>query len=178
MSDARSRTRILVGLAATAGAFGAAAMMSAATAPTAHADDFTEIVSAVGTDFTAGQGDFTTALADFDSNEFGPGLTTFFEGLDADVLTAPNNVALGTAETLQGETLYFTFPFALTTPTTFADALTVAQADFVQGANDLASVAAFLGDGTNTALIELMTGAESVSVLPLEELLLGAAVSF
>jgi hypothetical protein len=105
------------------GAFGAAAMMSAASAPTAHAtDDFTDIINAVDTDFTDGRGYFTAAFADFGSNEFAPGLTTFFEGLDADILTAPNNVALGTVEALQGETLSFTFPFALTTPTTFADA--------------------------------------------------------
>jgi hypothetical protein len=179
MSDTRSRSGILVGLAAAVGAFGAAAMMSAASAPTAHADDFTDIITAVDSDFTAGQGDFTTAFADFDSNEFAPGLTTFFEGLDADILTAPNNLALGTVEALQGETLSFTFPFALTTPTTFADALTVAQADVVQGEADLASVATFLGGGSyDTAALELLTGTESVSVLPLEELLLGAAVSF
>ena len=47
-------------------------------------------------------------------------------------LTAPNNLALGTAAALQDETFSFTLPFALTTPTTFADALTVAQADVVQ----------------------------------------------
>ena len=36
-----------IGLAAAAGAFGAAAMLSAATAPTARADDFTDILSNV-----------------------------------------------------------------------------------------------------------------------------------
>jgi hypothetical protein len=179
MDSNRSRAATLIGVAAAAGAFGVAAMMSAATAPTARADDFTDIINAVDSDFTAGQGDFTTAFADFDSNEFAPGLTTFFEGLDADILTAPNNLALGTVEALQGETLSFTFPFALTTPTTFADALTLAQGDVVQGEADLASVAAFLGGGSfDTALIESLAGTDAVSVLPLEELLLGAAVSF
>jgi hypothetical protein len=179
MDSNRSRAATLIEVAAAAGAFGVAAMMSVATAPTARADDFTDIINAVDSDFTAGQGDFTTAFADFDSNEFAPGLTTFFEGLDADILTAPNNLAFGTVEALQGETLSFTFPFALTTPTTFADALTVAQAEVVQGEADLASVATFLGGGSyDTAALELLTGTESVSVLPLEELLLGAAVSF
>jgi hypothetical protein len=179
MDSDRSRAATLIGVAAAAGAFGVAAMMSSATAPTARADDFTDIIAAVDSDFTAGQGDFTTAVADFDSNEFAPGLTTFFEGLDADILTAPNNLALGTVEALQGETLSFTFPFALTTPATFADALTVAQGDVVQGEADLASVATFLGGGSyDTAALELLTGTEAVSVLPLEELLLGAAVSF
>jgi hypothetical protein len=179
MDSNRSRAATLIGVAAAAGAFGVAAMMSAATAPTAHADDFTDIITAVDADFTAGQSDFTTAFADFGSNEFAPGVTTFFEGLDADILTAPNNLAFGTVEALQGETLSFTFPFALSTPATFADALTVAQAEVVQGEADLASVATFLGGGSyDTAALELLTGTESVSVLPLEELLLGAAVSF
>jgi hypothetical protein len=178
MSDPRSRPGVLVGLAAAVSALGAAAMMSAASAPTAHADDFTDIITAVDADFTAGQSDFATAFADFDSNAFAPGLTIFFEGLDADILTAPNNIALGTAEALQDETLSFTLPDALTTPTSFAEALTVAQADVIQGEADLASIAVFLGDGTNTALVELLEGTDSVSVLPLEELLLGAAVSF
>ena len=80
MSDPRSQPGILVGLAAALGAFGAAAMMSAATAPTARADDFTDIITAVDSDYAAGQGDFTTAFADFDSNEFAPGLTTFLKG--------------------------------------------------------------------------------------------------
>jgi hypothetical protein len=58
--------------------------------------------------------------------------------------------------------------------------MTVAQADVVQGEADLASIPTFLdgGGSYDTAVIELLTGSEQVSVLPLEELLLGAAVSF
>jgi hypothetical protein len=179
MGDKRLRSGILVGLTAVAGAFGAAAMMSAATAPTARADDFSDIISAVNDDYSAGQADFTTAFADFDNNEFAPGLNAFFSGVDADTLTAPNNVAFGTVEALQGQTLSFTFPFALTTPATFADALTLAQADVVQGGNDLASVAVFLGSGSyDTATLELFTGLDQGFVIPLEELLIGAAASF
>jgi hypothetical protein len=44
MDNNRSRTGVLVGLAAAAGAFGVAAMMSAATAPTARADAFTDMI--------------------------------------------------------------------------------------------------------------------------------------
>ncbi|HEX3732239.1 MAG TPA: hypothetical protein VHU91_04870 [Mycobacteriales bacterium] len=179
MSDPRSRTGILVGLAAAAGVFGAAAMMSAATAPSARADDFTDIISAVDGDYAEGQTAFTTAFTDFGSSDLTPGLAAFFSGVNDDILTAPNNLALGTVEALQGETLSFTFPFALANPTTFADALTLAQADVVQGEADLASVATFLGGGSyDTAAIESLVGADMVSVLPVEELLLGAATSF
>jgi hypothetical protein len=48
----------LIGVAAAAGAFGAAAMMSAATAPTARADDFTDVINAV-------DGDYGYALVDY-----------------------------------------------------------------------------------------------------------------
>jgi hypothetical protein len=70
MSAARARSRILVGLAATAGAFGAAGMMSAATAPTARADDFSDIISAIDGDYTEGSAAFSSALSDFGSADF------------------------------------------------------------------------------------------------------------
>jgi len=50
MSDTRSRSGILVGLAAAVGAVGAAAMMSAVAAPTAYADTFTDLVTDVDGD--------------------------------------------------------------------------------------------------------------------------------
>ena len=69
MSDTRSRSGILVGLAAAVGAFGAAAMMSAATAPTARADDFTDCHQRSWTATTRTlRPDFTAALADFSSS--------------------------------------------------------------------------------------------------------------
>jgi hypothetical protein len=61
------RPGVLIGLAATVGTFGVAAMMSAATAPTARADDFSNIINAIDGDFTAGQADFTAAVSDFGS---------------------------------------------------------------------------------------------------------------
>src|SRR5271166_3881800 len=54
MGNKRSRA-VLVGLDAAVGAVGAAAMMSAATAPTARADDFTDILNGVEGNFAAGQ---------------------------------------------------------------------------------------------------------------------------
>jgi hypothetical protein len=50
-SHSTARVGVL-GIVVAAGAFGLAAMMSAVTAPTARADDFTEILSAVEGDFT------------------------------------------------------------------------------------------------------------------------------
>jgi hypothetical protein len=64
MGHKRSRA-VLVGLSATAGAFAAAAMISAASAPTARADDFSDILADVQAEQAAAQADFTTATQDF-----------------------------------------------------------------------------------------------------------------
>ena len=45
---------IAVGVAAAAGAFGVAALISMATAPTARADDFTDVINAVDFDYSTG----------------------------------------------------------------------------------------------------------------------------
>src|ERR1700689_2795012 len=74
MDSNRSRTGVLVGLAAAAGAFGVAAMISAATPPTARADDFTDIVNAVEAELAFGQAAFTTASTDFGSSDVTDGL--------------------------------------------------------------------------------------------------------
>jgi hypothetical protein len=171
---------MLVGFAAVVGAFGAAALMSAATAPTATADDFSDIVTAVNIDYGDGQAEFATALADFHSNEVASGLTSILQGLDDDFVAAPNNLAFGTLQALEGESpLTFLFPEAVITPTSFADALTLAQGDVTQGLADLGSVAAFLSGGSyDTALVVALAGVDQSSVFALEELLLGAATSF
>jgi hypothetical protein len=98
MDGYRSRAATLIGVAAAAGAFGVAAMMSAATAPTARADDFTDVINAIDGDFTAGQADFTTAFTDFGSSDVNDGLAALFSGVDDDFVGAPNNLLLGTAE--------------------------------------------------------------------------------
>ena len=69
MRDTRSRSGILVAVAAAAGAFGAAAMMSAVAAPTASADDTTLIIDAIQGDYADGQADYSASLADFGPGE-------------------------------------------------------------------------------------------------------------
>jgi hypothetical protein len=103
MDSNRSRTGVLVGLAAAVGAFGAAAMMSAATAPTARADAFSDIISSVEDDFAGGQADFASASADFGSGDPSDGLALFFSGLDDDVVGPGDSVYLGTVDALLNE---------------------------------------------------------------------------
>jgi hypothetical protein len=85
---------LLVTLGMAAGAFGAAALISVATARTARADDLTDLISAIDGDFTAGQAGFADALTDFSSNMVPAGLTSFFEGVNDDLWAPENNLLL------------------------------------------------------------------------------------
>jgi hypothetical protein len=176
MSDTRSRTGMLVGLAAAVGAIGAAAMMSA---PTARADDFTDIINAVDVDYANGQTAFTTALTDFSSSEFAPGLAALFDGVDDDALAAPNDFLTGTADALTNESIGQSASYDLALPADFSAAITQAQTFFTEGLNyiyydpDFASLSDY-----GTSVYYDVLGLDYSTVLPLEELLLGAAVSF
>jgi hypothetical protein len=179
MDSNRSRTGVLVGLAAAAGAFGVAATMSAATAPTARADDFTDIISALDADYAAGQTAFTSALTDFNSSEFAAGLAALFDGVDDGGLAAPNDFLVGTVNALTNESDGHSAPYDFALPTDFSDAVTQAQTFLTDGLNylyydpDFASVSDY-----GTSLYYDLIGVDYSIVLPLEELLLGAAVSF
>jgi hypothetical protein len=179
MGDKRSRSGMLVGLAAAVGAFGAAALMSAATAPTARADAYTDIINAVGVDYANGEAAFTTALTDFNSSEFAPGLAALFDGVDDDGLAAPNDFLTGTADALTNESIGQSAPYDLALPADFSDAVTQAQTFFTEGLNyiyydpDFASLSDY-----GTSVYYDVLGADYAFVLPLEELLLGAAASF
>ena len=105
MDSNGSRTGVLVGLAAAAGAFGVAAMMSAATAPTARADDFTDIVNGVEAELAYGQAAFTTAFTDFGSSDVTDGLQALVNGSYDDLVGAPDSLYIGTVEALTNETV-------------------------------------------------------------------------
>lgn len=173
------RPGVVVGLAATAGVFAAAAMMSAATAPTARADDFSDIINAVDGDFANGQAEFATAYSDFGSSDVNDGLTAFLSAVDDDALAAPNNLIAGSIEALTNETITGSDPIGLLGSSSFSLAVTVAESTFAagetyftDGATDFAS-----GDYGYGAIYDLFAS-DYVSIVPLQELLLGAVGSF
>jgi hypothetical protein len=127
MDKTRSRVGALVGLAATVGAFGAAVMVSGATAPTARADDFTDIINAVEGDFTAGQNAFTDAAGFFASSDLTSGLAYFFDGVNDDLLSPTDNLLVGTVEALTNEAITPSSPWTFSVPATFADGVSDAQ---------------------------------------------------
>jgi hypothetical protein len=174
-----SRAATLIGVAAAAGAFGVAAMMSAASAPTARADDFTDLINDINLDYSYGQTAFTTAFTDFSSDQFVPGLERLIAGVDDYTLSTENTLLIGTAEVLQGDPINSTESFGFIVPPSYGDAVTTAQSFFTGAETDLGLVANDFASGDYvTGTEEEILGLDYSSILPLEELLLGAAVSF
>jgi hypothetical protein len=175
----KSRTGPLVGVAATAGAFGALAIVAAATAPTARADDFSPVINAVDADFAAATEDFNSAYSDFGSSELGPGFASFLDGVDDDLLAAPQNLLVGTVEVLDSESVAPPLTWSLVPEASFAGGLSQAEADFSQGEVYLNAVTTALTSGEyGYAAYDGVLGSDLVSIVPLEDLLLGSLASF
>jgi hypothetical protein len=173
MGHKKPRT-VLVGLGAAVGAFGAAAMMSAATAPTARADDFTDIIANVETDLAAGQSDFGFAETAFASNQVVSGTAELLSGADDDFVAAPDSVLLGTVEALTNEPVTGVDPDLVLPPANFADALTDVQSEFAV-AQTLSSeaVTALAGGDYGNAVGDELESSLFAAVFPAETLLLG-----
>jgi hypothetical protein len=177
MGHKKSRT-VLVGLGAAVGAFGAAAMMSATVAPTARADDFSDIIANVEGNLTAGQQEFGFAETDFASNHLISGTAEFLSAVDDDFVSAPDSVLLGTVEALTNETVTNFNGVLVLPPPNFADALTEVQSDFAL-AQTLSSeaVTALAGGDYGGAVADELDSSLFGAIFPEETLLLGAMAS-
>jgi hypothetical protein len=179
MGVTQARSRMLVGLAAAAGAFGAAAMLSTTTAPTARADAITDIINAVDGDYADGQSAFSVAASEFGINQFPTGLAALFDGIDDESVSVTNNIAVGTVDALTNEPVATSFPVVFDVPTSYADALSQAQSIVADGEGFLTASATYFSLGEyGSAAYEDLTGLDYLTVYPLQELLLGAAASF
>jgi hypothetical protein len=183
MGNTRSRSAILIGLAAAVGAFASAAMMSAATAPTARADGFTDIVNSVDGALAAGQGAFTAATADFAAGEQLPGLAALFDGINDYALGVPESLAVQTVGSLTNEG-YFGYMYSDLELQSFpgfdfSDAVTNAQT-FVSSGETLWGLGgeALTNGVYGLAVYDDLAGADLAFVYSIEELLLGGAASF
>jgi len=92
MSIRTKRAGVVVGIAA---AVGLATLASTAFAPTARADDFSDIVAAVEGDFTAGDAEFASAFSHFSGGNAGLGLTDFLIAVGDYTQSAPIRCAQG-----------------------------------------------------------------------------------
>jgi hypothetical protein len=176
-----SNPRFLIGLAA----FGAAAMMSAATA---QADAFSDIASDVQTDLTTGYDDFGSALS------YLSGGTAYDDYLSAVyLLTGETNafvlpgdqVFTGTADALTNEAVTdlppvnfglddFGVPNITSLPLNLTDAATDAQTAITEGQSYLAEAATLFGSGDyGLASVYDVIGTYAVSDLPADLFVLG-----
>jgi hypothetical protein len=161
------RSHLPVGLVITAGAIGAAAMLSAATAPTARADDFTDVINAVDADYTAGQTEFGIADTDFGSSDVNDGLAALFSGVDDDFVGAPNNLYIGTLELLANDTVTGSLAVSIPTESDFTSGLTAAES--LLGVSEAASTTAatdlFSGDYVGAATEDYVVSLYDVASL-------------
>jgi hypothetical protein len=180
MSAKNLQCTILASLGAAAGAIGVAALVSTAAAPTARADDFTDTIATVETEIADGQTAFTSALSDFGSNHLTAGTAAFFDGLDNDLLSAPNTLLAGTVEGLTNEPYDIAAQiFDLPQPATFAEGVTNAEQLFTDGQGLLSVAASDLASASyGDAVFFDLFGTDLVSIVPLEEVLLGSVASF
>jgi hypothetical protein len=155
-----TRHRVVLGLGGVVAAVGAAAMISGATAPAAHADDITDGISAIE---TAANTAFSTAETDLSSPATeAAGLTQLFIGLDDDLFGIPSFVEV--AETDEGADatvipptdfeIGSATPFDFSAPTSLTESVTEAQTIYTEGATTLVNLidAAPTTDVTDVAL--------------------------
>jgi hypothetical protein len=179
MDSNRSRTGVLVGLGAAAGAFGVAVMMSAATAPTARADDFTDLISSIGQDFSQGQPEFASAFADFGSGDQVDGLARLFSGLDDDVLGPIQSVHEATIDVLLNEPVgNVANGFGLNAVPDFSTGVTYLEGDFSEAESALGQAAMDLANGDYGPASDFQITASTFFVFGVENLLQGVGASF
>jgi hypothetical protein len=179
MTQKRSRTGLLIGIAA--GVSAAAAMLSATAAPTARADDFTDVINAVDGDLTGGQAAFSLADTYLGSGDLTDGLANFFDGVNDDFLSAPNQLLGDTAQLLDNDPLRGSILWSLNfiPPTDLTEALNNAAADFNVGETLVEQAATYFGSGDyGDAALDDLFAPDYFSIIPLEEVLLGAVASF
>jgi hypothetical protein len=155
----------LVGTAATA-----VAIMAAAFAPTARADDFSDIVTDLDAVLGAGSADLTAAAADFSAADYGDGLAATVFGLD-DFLISPEEISLiGGFDALTGspvlpaDSIEWPGP-TFVAPTDLIDTLQAAYNYADYGATDLTTAVTdlFSGDPADS-LLNAVAGVDALLI--------------
>jgi hypothetical protein len=158
-----------------AAALATAWMLSLASAPTAHADDFTTVLDGAQAIINLGDGALTTGASDLGSGDIGDGLSSLFAGLDDNLLGAPSYLLDGSFELATGASTvsnYGYYTFGIGDPGSIADAnnvaeelIGIAESDFTSGLGDLST-----GDYTD-GLPLLFDGTGDLALVPQVELI-------
>ena len=125
------------------GAAASMALSQFAAAPTARADDFTEVFDNVQTALSQGQNQLATAAADFANSDPAHGLSMAIAGIDNIDITTQEDAFVGTLDALMGQTpfanLFALFPSGIDPATAMADAqgmISDGQSFFAQALTD------------------------------------------
>jgi hypothetical protein len=101
------------------------------------------------------------------------------DGFDDDTLSPLINLELGTVEASLGDAITGSQTFGLNVPTSFADAVSLAEDAYAGGEADFNEAATALASSDYvTATYFDAIGTDYVSIIPLEELFLGTVASF
>jgi hypothetical protein len=157
-----------------AGAAVAVALSQLATAPTARADDFTDVFDNVQFVIGQGQGQLAAAAADFANSEPANGLSMAIAGVDNISVAAQEDAFAGTIDALLGhtpsETFFGLFPSGLDLATAMADA----QAAISEGQSIFADALTDFGNADFVDGLALAVDASNdINVLAPDFLLLG-----
>jgi len=140
-----TQQRVVLGLGAAVAAVGAAAMISGATAPAAHADDISSGIAAIeeaaSTAFSTGEADLGTPATE------AAGLTQLFIGLDDDLFGVSSFIETAYTDEAQGVSVISptdfeigsASPFDFSAPTSLTESVTEANTIYTEGATTLVS---------------------------------------
>jgi hypothetical protein len=175
------RQRRMCGIGVAAGALLASALTQLATAPTARADDFTDILSNVESTLHDAQALFAGGQAEFllgTPAGFAAGLALDTAGSNESLIGTTEDIIAGLTQAAVGETPlgYFGFPVVVV-PATVADLQTAVTFDFTAGTYyfNSADAAFALGtpDGFAAGVIESLAGLDYDAVTAPEQAMLG-----
>jgi hypothetical protein len=151
----------------------AAAVDSAATSLAAPAASYSDIAAALNDVYAFGQAGFAAATTDFGNGDFGTGLADLFQGIDAYSLIAPQDLIIGTAQTLANEPLDLFLAPDFGVPDTYADGVALTEQLFQVAQNLFTEASTSLASGDYpTALMDTLNGIDFSTVIPLETFIL------
>jgi hypothetical protein len=170
----KTRQRVVFGLGAAVAAVSAAAMISGAIAPAAHADDISTGISDIE---AAAQTDFGLADTDLGSaSTEAAGLTYLFDGLDDDLFGVAAFDHVATVDVNQDVPVIppTDFEYNFTAPTSDATAITEAQSYYAEGVSLATTIEGL--PTTDTPLIALDNAQSAIDqlVIPGQLELIGA----
>jgi hypothetical protein len=149
----RLRSQVTAGVAVVGIGAVAAAIMAAALAPTAHADDpFTDIVTDVDAVLGAGSIDVTNAATDFSTADYDAGLAQTIFGLDDFLVSPEETLLIGSVDALTGS------PVFTATDLEWPGSSFVPPTDLSDTLNDLQNFAVAADTAFTTAATDFASG--------------------